>query len=482
MIAKLKKVLRTFDGMSLAAKASIVLMMTRLITKGLHLITSPIFTRLMTTEEYGHVTNFFSWYDILITFTGLCLAKGVFHNGMVDFKKDRECFAWSAYSLAFVNSLIIGTGVTLFCAFVHNFMDLPIHLIIWMFVLLTFEEALSIWTVQQRFEYKYKAPAIMSLTLAVVSPIIGILGILCFDTAKVTARIVGAKGVFLIAYMGVAACLAYKARGKIKTAYWKYALKFNLPLIPHYLSLHILNHTDRIMIAKLDSIANAGIYGVAYNGAAMVKLFWTSVNASLIPWTYEKCEKQDFKSLSEVTNVLMMGFGMICALFMFLAPEVMKILAPASYAEGIYVIPPVIAGVFLSAMYYIFANVVYYYKKPKYVMFGSCCSAVANVALNAIFIPMFGFIAAGYTTMAAYLLQVIIDYYAMKKVVKRDIYNMKFIVGLTAMIVILGCVLSVVYEYTVLRFAILFALLAYVIYYLRKHGNMFLRFLIKKKS
>lgn len=468
--------------MSPAAKASLVLMMTQMIQKGLSVITAPIYTRLLSTAEYGEVSLFFSWYEIFVIFTGLCLSKGVFNNGMMDYKDDRDSFTLSMYSLTFIATIVIGTVVTIFCTSIYNFLKLPTKLILYMFLLLAFEAALSQWTVRNRFEYKYKATAIVTIVLAIVSPICGILGIYLFPADKVLARIVGARNIFLIAYIVVLIYLIYKAKGRIKTAYWKYALKFNLPLIPHYLSLHILNHMDRIMIASIVNNAAAGIYSVAYNGAAIVKMFWTSINASLIPWTYEKCEKKDYKRLADLTKVLIFGYGLICITFMFLAPEIMKILAPSSYHEGIYVIPSVIAGVFFSSLYYIFANVVYYFKQPKYVMVASVTSAVANIILNALFIPIFGYLAAGYTTMVSYIVQVIIDYWAMKKIVKQDIYDMRFILLMSIGVVVVGIGLSFLYKYTTIRL-ILFALfLCFSAFYLRKNMSILKTFFSKKKG
>ena len=82
--------IKKIEKLSAPAKASFVLMLTQLIQKGLAVITTPIFTRLLTTAEYGQVSVFFSWYEILVIFSGFCLSKGVFNNGMLDYKDDRD--------------------------------------------------------------------------------------------------------------------------------------------------------------------------------------------------------------------------------------------------------------------------------------------------------------------------------------------------------------------------------------------------------
>ncbi len=474
-----KNLINKIGGLSSAVKASLVLMLTQFVQQGLNLLTTPIYTRLLTTEQFGQASLFFSWYEIMLIFTELCLSKGVFNNGMLDFREDRDGFSFSLYSLTFFSTLIIGTVVTLFCAFIWNFIGLPLHLVIYMFVLQAFQGALAIWSVRQRFEFKYKALAVVTISIAVVSQICGILGIILFDSNPVDARIIGARNIFLIAYIAIFAILLKKARGRVKKEYWIYALKFNLPIIPHYLSLHILNHMDRIQIAAISGEASAGIYSLAYSGASIVKLFWTSINASLIPWTYEQCEKKQFKRIDSLTRILILGYAMICLIVMFLAPEVIKILATDSYSEGIYVIPSVIMGVYFSSLYFIFANVIYYYKKPQYVMIGSCVSAVINVVLNAVLIPIFGYFAAGYTTLASYLLQVIIDYLAMRKVVDEKIYDMRYIIGISIAVVVIGLLLNLIYGYMILRYILLLLLVVSLSIYVYKKKGVIIQ-LIKK--
>ena len=41
--------------------------------------------------------------------------------------------------------------------------------------------------------------------------------------------------------------------------YWRFALAFNIPLIPHYLSSQILNQADRIMIGNMIGKGEAAI-------------------------------------------------------------------------------------------------------------------------------------------------------------------------------------------------------------------------------
>lgn len=90
-----------------------------------------------------------------------------------------------------------------------------------------------------------------------------------------------------------------------------------------------------------------------------------------------------------------------------------------------YIIPVIVGGVFYMSIFSIFSNIIYYEKKPKYVMGAGVAAAVMNFILNLIFIPLCGYFAAGYTTLASYLLQVVWSYVAVKKVTGESVYDMK---------------------------------------------------------
>lgn len=69
---------------------------------------------------------------------------------------------------------------------------------------------------------------------------------------------------------------------------WLYALKFSLPLIPHFLSVVILAQSDRIMIGNMCGTGKTAIYSVAYSVASVMLIVNTAVMDSIIPWTYKK--------------------------------------------------------------------------------------------------------------------------------------------------------------------------------------------------
>ena len=83
---KFKKV---FKG-SEEVKASSAYVICSVLQKCLSFITLPLFTRLLTRDEYGISTVYTSTMAVVIIFTTLNLPYGSFSPAMMKFEKDRE--------------------------------------------------------------------------------------------------------------------------------------------------------------------------------------------------------------------------------------------------------------------------------------------------------------------------------------------------------------------------------------------------------
>lgn len=458
----LKKGLDIYRGMSVQVKASMAFMIVNFMQKGISFLTAPIFTRLLTTEEYGVITIYLSWVDVIGIFAMFGLYNNVYCRGILEFKEDKKNFTFSLLSLANVITLAVFAIVWITNKYVFHFLNVPDILILFMFFSFLFEPAFEFWKTDQRFAYKYKMLCFFMILVMVFAPALSVAGIFLFPANKVAARIIGANVVTLVLGMGCYISELCKSDRKPKIAYWKYAVLYNLPLIPYFLSSYVLSSSDRLMIGYFCGEDKAGIYGIAYTMSAVVNIVWNSINATLVPTIYQRCDDGRRSTLSRLIVPIIAGYGGVCTLIMLLSPEIIRFLAPSSYGEGMYIIPVIVGGVFYMSIFSIFSNIIYYEKKPKYVMGAGVAAAVANFILNLIFIPLCGYFAAGYTTLASYLLQVVWSYIAVKKVTGESVYDMKKlgVIGLIVLIMSIGSPL--LYSYTWIRWGLLIVILAVI--------------------
>lgn len=437
------------------AKSSLAFFVSNVVVTGIAYICTPLYTRLLSSAEYGRVVDYLTWKQVFGIFAMFCLSYGVFNNGMADYPRKRNEYSFSMLVLSNAFTFFVAVIIFALYPFLGSKLHIDIPVLIIMFVLFVFQPGYLFWMVRERFEYKYKKVVFWAVFSAIISPLIAIVIMKFSSVDRYYARIAGAEIPLIIIYIGFCIYLAKRSKWKIDTSFWKGAILFNLPLIPHYLSTYLLSSSDKIMISNLVGESSTAYYSVAYTVASVALIVWSAVNASLLPFTYEKCAKKDYKSISEATIPVLYIFAGVCVVVTLMAPEIVFLMAPQQYSQAVSVIPPVVGGVFFQVHYYIYANIIYYYKKPRYVMYASVSATVLNIVLNYLFIPQYGFIAAGYTTLACYLFQALIDYCAMKYVVKESVYDMKRLIVLSLVVFAFACMGELIYICTIARVTIL---------------------------
>ena len=241
-----------------------------------------------------------------------------------------------------------------------NLFGLPRIVVVFMLVEIFFTPAFQFWSMKQRYLFKYKTLVFITLMIAILNPMIGIIAVSNVEQ-KGIARILSVA--ILNILLGFFFYIYNFAKGKCfyNKEYWKFALLFNIPLIPHYLSMVVLSQADRIMIEKMFGTDKVAIYSVAYSVSMIMNIIITSINSSYVPWTYQKVENAEYKDLKKMSNILLALVGIISLVPTLMAPEIIAIMAPSNYSEAIWAIPPIALSVFFIFLYSLFANIEFYF-------------------------------------------------------------------------------------------------------------------------
>ena len=186
------------------------------------------------------------------------------------------------------------------------------------------------------------------------------------------------------------------------------------------------------------------------------------------PWIYECLDVQDKENVKKTSGQIILVFAVFCLGCTLFAPEIMAILAPASYKAGIYAIPAIAGGVYFTAVYSLYMRIELFYKKTTFATVASTIAAISNIILNYIFIEMFGFIAAGYTTMVCYALLALLHYMNVKKKKYDDAIDNKKILVISIVVIVVSVLISILYSHRLLRYSFIL--------------TMFLATFIKRKA
>ncbi|MCR4585616.1 MAG: oligosaccharide flippase family protein [Lachnospiraceae bacterium] len=451
----LKKFKSTYDGFTIQARAAIWFTVCNFLQSGISFLTTPLFTSILTKAEYGVFNVFLTWQNIITIIVTMNLASGVYLRGLVKHDDDEERFSASVQSLFIVIFAAFSAVLVLFVSFWSEVFKLPELYLYCMMIDMLLGMAYKFWTVRQRVHYRYKIMVLMTLVNVVLKTGAELFAVYSFED-RVTARIIALVAADMITLsVFVAGMIADSIRG-FSSGYWKYALNYNIPLIPHYLSQVVLNQSDRIMIKNIKGEADAGVYSLAYNLAIALNILNHAILNSFNPWIYQQIKKKNYKEIREKSFRLLLIVAVCCMLLVLLAPEVILIMGSNKYDQAIRVVPPVAVSVYFTFLYSFFANFEFYFEKNIYMMSASICAAALNVGLNAVFIPRYGYMAAAYTTLVCYILYTLFHYIVMRRILYKEIavksiYNDRHILMLSACVTVAGLALTVLYAYMAVR-------------------------------
>ena len=478
------KALAKWRALPVAIKVSSAYIFCSILQRCLLFLTTPLFTRLLTQEQYGQIVVYSSWQGVLQIFLTLNLAYGSFSPAMLRFEQDRDGYISAVECIGIALS---GLFLIIYLPFAHlwnQLFELPTWIVCLMVGEILSLAAIQLWSGKKRFEFRYISVVLVTLCISVLTPILQYILVVSSEE-KGYARILGMAGVNILAGGFIFVLNLARGRKPFHREYWKYALSFNIPLLAYYLSQIVFNQSDRIMISHMVGIDKAAVYGIAYSLATVLIFVLDAINNSYVPWFYEKLRsgaEADNKAVSLGIAALM---TVLLAGVSWFAPEIILIMGGEKYLEAVYVIPPVSVSLLLLFYSQLFINVQFYFEEKKSLVWASVASAVANLVLNWIFIRIFGFIAAAYTTLFSYVLFVGFNYAAMKKVLqKRSLPDRGFNYPGLILIFCGSCVLTVIgtllYGSLVIRIAI--AVLVLLVLFLQRSRIIQLFTIIRQKN
>lgn len=445
--------------LSIEVKATMAFTICNFFEKGMFLITTPIFTRILNEKIFGEISVFNSWRNILEIIITFSLFGGVINNAMLEFKEEKNKFISSIFVLITISALIFWILYKVIIRYNMISFKYSEELVDFMFLRIAFGSNLTIWSLKEKFEYKYKKIVLLTVIISILSPLFSYFLIKYGYLESSRAKIYGDNLILIIINFVIFIYFLFKEKETFNKKYWGYALKFNLPLIPHYLSYIVLSQVDRIMIANFIGVEEAGIYSIGYTAGAIVSILIAAINASFVPYTYKKMEEKKYIVIGSKAYKIVKILGVGTIIFILLGPEYIKLLAPASYYSAVSIVPSIIIGTYYIFIYTLFANIEFYHKKTSYIMYASVASAILNIILNYIFIPKLGYTAAGYTTMISYFFMIIVHCYCMKKIEKNIIYNLNKLFKVIFIITILGLSCVLIYPYLYVRIILILILI-----------------------
>ncbi len=389
---------------------SIVYAMGDLVTKAAAFVLLPLYTRLLSPEDYGIIGIVGAISSIALPIITLG-ARGAIHRFYFKFSDDlarREFYGSLWLFLLFVPAVIL-----LFSdVFAAQFLKIKIFGIDYHpFV------SLALWTayitlatstfLQLIFRASERALSSSLLTVAsfILPNILTILFIIYW--------IGGAKGFLWGHALGSAIgglLVVFFILKYIKLnfhfSHLHSALVYSAPLTVHFIVMWALTSSDRLILQHFTSLAEVGVYSIGYQiGWVAVFITQAGYNA-ILPYFGKRGLSVAFDNASfvRIITYYMFGATLIAFSVILYAPEMVVFMVGPAFYKAAEIVPWIALGVWFNSLYFLpAATLTHIVGNTKWIGVGSLIACLLNIILNLIFVPIAGAIAAAITTAISYL-------------------------------------------------------------------------------
>lgn len=450
-------------------KSSKWYLVSNILLKIIDYISLAIFAKLLTKNEFGEYSQYIAWSQILVIITTFNLNASII-SGKYDYKEVFDKFILSTLSLTFIVTTCFWLFSDIICKIFSYNVSIQFFYANCMFIYIIFYSAINLYKLRDKFLVNYKRNTRISILYALCLVIVQTIFVLLLHD-KLKGIILGL--VISTSIVGTFAIIDIIKKGKsASTKYWEYAINVSLPYIPHALSMVVLSSTDKIMISRLCGNDKTALYSLAYSCSLIITILMNSLNDAYVPWLGNKIENKEYEKIKDNSKKYILFFTILSFGIMLIMPEILYAIGGEEYYEAIGVLAPVALGIIYQFLYIMFVNVEQLTKKTKYMALCSALAAILNIVLNYIFIPIFGYMAAAYTTAIGYCFLLVMHMHIVKKIGYGKIYNYKF-VNLTILLsLFLSIAVGILYKYYFIRIvAIALYVIAMIIAFYKKRNT-----------
>lgn len=189
-------------------------------------------------------------------------------------------------------------------------------------------------------------------------------------------------------------------------------LVFSLPLIPYTLCWWVIGASDRVVITHMLGIGYNGIYAVANKFPSLFNMVSGIFQTAWIESAYENVNDRERNRYYERMINSAVRFYMACCIGVtVLLPFVFSRLVNAEYRDAYYYIPILLLAAMFHTISSMYGAMYFALKQVRKVMFSTMLAAVINLAVNLLLIQKIGLYAAAFSTLAAYLSNMLFRYF-----------------------------------------------------------------------
>lgn len=399
-------------------KNTLIVAVGKIATQFISFFLLPLYTALLTTEEYGVVDLMNTYISLLLPLVFFQIDQAIFRflidvRGIKERKKQLVSTAFLTITVQSIIFLLVYLFVSQFISNEYKYF-LATNIVAAMFSNITLQIARGVGD-----NLTYSQGSLISGAGTVILTVLLIwklgMGAYGMLTASLASNILCFLFIFLKKKLYQYVSITSFNRESLKELW-----RDSIPLIPNQLSWWIINASDRLIVSFFLGVAMNGVYSASNKFSsicitlfAIFNMTW-SESASL----YIK-DKDASEYFSNIMNISIKLFSSLCLGIIAVMPFVFSFLITGrDFSSAYYQIPILMLATVFNIVVSLLGSVYVALMKTTEIAKTSIYAAIINIIVNLLLIRFFGLFAASFSTLLAYFAMAVYRYKDVQKYIK----------------------------------------------------------------
>jgi O-antigen/teichoic acid export membrane protein len=370
----------------------------------------PLYTRYLTTEDYGAAEILFAAVVSASIIVRLGLIEAILRFYYLDDEDPGRVVRSTFAGLFWLSTLGVLIALPLAGPLSELLLPHPEKLggsapelvriaIVGLWVLTMWEFMLTLFRLEER------ARAFFATTILNVVAAIGLTVVLVVGLDE------GARGLLIGSYatgaafvVGLIALRWRRLSLRFDPALLRRLFRFGLPTMPAEVSLYALNFADRLIIARSLGLAEAGLYSLGVKFAQAVNVLVRGFQLAWPPLAYSIRDDDEARGVyATVVTLFVAGCSFVVAGMWLFSRWIVRALADPKFFDSYEVIGLIAVAVTLYALYLVLVVILGRTGRTEFNLPAAFAALVVNVGLNLLLVPRLEIVGAALALVASYL-------------------------------------------------------------------------------
>ena len=452
-------------------KSSLIYTVGKILPQAVGFILLPIYTKYLTSDEYGLTESMYMLIMVLSIFFSLGSERSLYRLYYDYDINEKKIFIGNVSILIFLISFI----GTVFCFIFSDtlslvFKSIPFNPYFTYSILTAFLMSFSLIPLTL---LQIEEKAILFLKLSTSSFLL----IVLFSLYFLLVEKEGAEGLVKGRFYGnllIAPIYLYfvikQSQFQPNKQMIKNIVLFSSPMIPILLTTWILNLSNRIFLEHFLTLSEVGIYSLAFKVSSLATIIPAAIFTAFSPIFYKYSNSNNTvlgnNKIQRLISIISYITIAVCFIVSIFSKEILLLFFNENYKDAIELVPMLVLSAFLISISGFYNLMIYQDKKPKVIMNISILGAIISIISNYLLIPFLGIQGAAIATVITSSTIFILKYLYAKRnyTINLPILIISFCIFFFAIFTIIDLQNSMEPKYSLLV-KVLVVLFLFVIYY-----------------